>query len=229
MPVQPDPTHTVRRGRRPPCVVAAEGPILDLSNSAQCPGRRPTDFNNRQTAPHLVRAAGDDRIQAEGATPRGVPLVGLANQPRHRRTGRLWSARTPAVFWEPDSGGRGGHAPRRAVSSPRAVGAAGRVVPSCPAVERLACALLVEGIIWEVRRYPGLKSSANWFSAVASVSVRHPAGCSYEADPTARLTPCRLSEIARSGTQAPAGPRLSRQAERAALRRIGKGLAARRA
>jgi len=30
-------------------VLAAEGPILDLSNSAQCAGRRPTAFNNHRT------------------------------------------------------------------------------------------------------------------------------------------------------------------------------------
>jgi hypothetical protein len=48
---QPDPTHSVRHGRRTPCVVAAEGPILDLSNSAQCAGRRPTASLSRRPTP----------------------------------------------------------------------------------------------------------------------------------------------------------------------------------
>jgi len=40
------------------CVVAAEGPILDLSNSAQYAGRRPSAFrSNRTTHPYGLEGA----------------------------------------------------------------------------------------------------------------------------------------------------------------------------
>jgi hypothetical protein len=84
--VQPDPTHTVWHGRRPPCVVATEGPILDPSNSAQCAGRRPTAFNNRRTT------------RPEGLKLREVRSVlgarhlqGFSRQ-RQRRIGRVGGA-----------------------------------------------------------------------------------------------------------------------------------------